>query len=83
MAIAHVMSNQQSLMVALVETSPFIYLFIPQVFIDVYNIQGTVLTARVAKTSKQFSLQEAHRLEGETYKLTLEHRVGHMIQHRD
>lgn len=51
MIIASEMSNEQSLMVALVETSPFVYLFVPQVFIDIDHVQGTVLGVRATKES--------------------------------
>lgn len=60
MIIAPEMSNEQSLMVALVETSPFVYLFVPQVFTDIDHVQGTVLGARATKTTKQLSLQGVH-----------------------
>lgn len=57
----------------------FFYLFIPQVFNDIHHVWGTMLVASATKRVKQFFLQGAHRLEGETYKLILEHQVGHVI----
>lgn len=82
MTMAPAMSNQQSLMEAAVETSPFIYLHSSS---SNWHLPRARCCAECehCKDKQQFSLQGAQRLEGDTHKLILQNPVGCAIQDCD